>query len=163
MFNPPDQMQLGHKERVEVRLTRTLTLDAELLKRLRGPGEPRIEDIPTAPLMAVTLKSENGGFRITTFSDEEQRVAQDGITTWEFDIRARKRGQQILSLCVSLRIPVPGQPLQHRSIPVREAKIDVQVGAFALVGYMMADWRWAVATMITLVGTVAAVVALFHP
>jgi hypothetical protein len=106
LFNPPDRMELGQTVRVEVRLTRTLELDAELLEHLGGPGEPQLEEIPTAPLMAVTLKGD--GFRITPYSDEEQGVTQGGITTWEFDIRALKRGSQRLVMCVSLRVPVPG-------------------------------------------------------
>ena len=130
LFNPPGRMELGHTERVEVRLTRTLKMDAELLEHLRGHGEPQVEEIPTAPLMAVTLKGD--GFQITSYSDEEQSVTQDAITTWEFDIRALQQGQQLLIMCVSLRIPVPGQPLEHKSIPVREATIEVQVGALAL-------------------------------
>ena len=77
--------------------------------------------------MAVALKGD--AFRITAYSDDEQAVTQDGITTWEFDVQALKRGQQRLVMCVSLRIPIPGQPLEHKSIPVREATIDVQVGA----------------------------------
>ena len=55
MFNPPDSMRLGQTERVEVRVTHTLGLDAAVLDRLRGRGEPRMEEIPAAPLMAVTL------------------------------------------------------------------------------------------------------------
>jgi hypothetical protein len=82
LFNPPDRMQLDQRVRVEVRLTRTLELDAELLEHLRGPGEPQMEEIPTAPLMAVTLKGE--AFQITAYSDDEQGVTPDGITTWEF-------------------------------------------------------------------------------
>jgi hypothetical protein len=145
LFNPPARMQLGQTERVEVRLARTLELDAELLKHLRGTGEPQLEDIPTAPLMAVTLKGD--AFQITAYSDEEQGVTQDGITTWEFDIRALKRGQQHLVMCVSLRIPVPGQPLEHKSIPVREATIYVQVGAPALVGqFVSRNWQWIIGT-----------------
>ena len=61
LFNPPDRMKLGQTARVEVRLTRTLERDGELLEHLRGPGEPQMEEIPTAPLMAVTLKGD--GFR----------------------------------------------------------------------------------------------------
>ena len=127
MFNPPDRMQLGHTERVEVRLTRTLKLDAELLRHLRGHGEPQLEEIPTTPLMAVTLKGD--GFQITPYSDEEQQVSENQLTTWEFDIRALKRGPQLLVMSVSLRIPVPGQTSERKSIPVREVTIDVQVGA----------------------------------
>jgi hypothetical protein len=140
LFNPPDQMQLNQTERVEVRLTRTLELDAELLQHLRGPGEPQMEEVPTAPLMAVTLKGD--AFQITAYSDEEQGVAQDGITTWEFDIRALKRGSQRLIMCVSLRIPVQGHCFERKSIPVREAIIDVQVRARALVAnFVYSNWQ----------------------
>jgi hypothetical protein len=142
-----------------VRLTRTLELDAGLLENLRGHGEPRLEDIPTAPLMAVTLQGD--GFEITAYSDAEQRVTQDEITTWEFDIRALKRGQQRLVMCVSLRIPMPGQPSEHKSIPVREAVIDVQVRAPALVGHFVSgNWQWFIATAIAIAAVVTAV--LYH-
>ena len=159
MFNPPDRMQLGQTERVEVRLTRTLELDKELLGHLRGHGKPQVEEIPTAPLMAVTLKGD--GFRIMAYSDEEQIVTQDQVTTWEFDIKALKRGQQRLVMCVSLRIPVPGQPLEHKSIPVREAMIDVQVGVPALVTHFVSsNWQWFIATAIAIAAVVVAV--LYH-
>ena len=159
LFNPPDRMQLGQTERVEVRLTRTLELDAQLLDHLRGSGEPQVEEISTAPLMAVTLKGD--GFRITAHSDEEQSVTQYEITTWEFDIQALKRGQQRLVMCVSLRIPVPDQPLQHKSIPVREATIDVQVGAPARIAHFVAaNWQWFIGTAIAIAAVVVA--ALYH-
>lgn len=159
LFNPPDRMHLDQRERVEVRLTRTLGLDAELLEHLRGPGEPQLEEIPTAPLMAVTLKSE--AFQITAYSDEEQSVTPDGITTWEFDIRALKRGSQRLVMCVSLRIPVGGQSLEHKSIPVREAVINVEVGAPALVAHFVSDnWQWFIGTAVAIAAVLVAV--LFH-
>jgi hypothetical protein len=152
-------MQLDQTERVEVRLTRTLELDTELLQHLRGSGEPQIEEIPTAPLMAVTLKGE--AFQITAYSDQEQSVTQDGITTWEFDIRARRRGSQRLVMCVSLRIPVLGQPLEHKSIPVREAIIDVQVGAPTLVArFVSHNWQWFIGTAVAIAAVLVAI--LFH-
>ncbi len=157
LFNPPDRMKLGQTARVEVRLTRTLERGGELLAHLRGQGEPQVEEIPTAPLMAVTLKGD--GFRITAYSDEEQRVTQDEITTWEFDVQALKRGQQRLVMSVSLRIPVPGQSLEHKSIPVREATINVHVGAPALVGHFVAaNWQWFIGTAIAIAAVVVAVV-----
>ena len=156
LFNPPDRMRLGQIERVEVRLARALSLDAELLQHLRGHGEPRLEEIPTAPLMAVTLKGD--GFRIVAYSDEEQIVTREGITTWEFDIRALKRGQQRLVICVSLRIPLESRPFEHKSIPVREATIDVQVGAPVLVGHFVAaNWQWFIGTVIAIAAVLVAV------
>ena len=157
LFNPPDRMRLGQMERVEVRLTRALDLDAELLAQLGGHGEPQLEEIATASRMAVTLTGD--GFDITRHSEEEQAVTQDGITSWEFDIRAVKRGQQRLFMSVSLRFPVPGQPLVHKNIPVREVTIDVQVGVPALVGqFVSAYWQWLIGTAVA----IAAVVVVFY-
>jgi hypothetical protein len=158
LFNPPDQMRLGQKERVEVRLTRSLDLDAELLEKLQGPGEPKLEDIETASRMAVTLTGD--GFDIKSYSDEEQAVTQDGITTWEFDIRAKKGGKQQLFMSVSLRIPVPGQPLVHQNIPVREVTINVRITVPALAGIVFGDWRWVTATVIAIAAVIVAV--FFH-
>ena len=158
LFNPPDRMQLGQTAWVEVRLTRTLRQDSELLGGLRGLGEPRMEDVPVAPLMAVTLKGDN--FKITSYSDEEQGVAKDRITTWEFDIKALKRGQQRLVICVSLRIPIPGQSAEHQSIPVCEATVEVQIGAAAAVQFVSANWQWFIGTAIAIAAVIVAV--LYH-
>jgi hypothetical protein len=156
LFNPPDRMRLGQTERVEVRLARALTLDAELLEHLRGHGEPRLEEIPTAPLMAVTLKAD--GFRIEAYSNEEQIVDREGITTWEFNICALKRGLQRLVICVSLRIPLEGRPFEYKSIPVREATIDVRVGKPALVGHFVtSNWQWFIGTAIAIAAVLVAV------
>ena len=109
--------------------------------------------------MSVTLKSE--GFNITAYSDEEQSVVQNRPATWEFDIRALKRGQQHLVMCVNLRIPVPGAPSERISKPVREAMINVQVGTVALVGqFVSSHWAWLVGTVIAIIGVVVA--AILH-
>jgi hypothetical protein len=61
---------------------------------------------------------------------------------------------------VSLRVPVPGQPVEHKSIPVREATIVVHVGTPALVGHFVAgNWQWFIGTAIAIA---AVVVAVFH-
>ena len=61
-------------------------------------------------------------------------------------------------MCVSLRIPVPGQPLEHKSIPVREATIEVQVGALALAGqFVSGNWQWFIGTAIAIAAVVIAV------
>lgn len=156
LFNPPDRMRLGETERVEVRLTRSLGLDEELLEGLGGPPEPIVEEIATASRMAVTLRGD--GFKITGHSEEEQAVTQDDITRWEFDIRAVKRGQQRLFMSVSLRLPVRGQPLVYRSIPVRTVTIYVHVGVPALVGQFVASyWQWLIGTAVAIAAVVVVV------
>lgn len=159
IFNPPSHMRLGDTERVEVILARTFELDARLLQNLRGRGRPQLEEIPTSPIMAVTLHGD--GFQITPHSDEEQAVTPDEPTLWEFDIRAVERGLQRLYMSVSLRLPVLGQPLKHKSIPVREATIDVQVGTAALVGHFMSkNWQWFIGTGIAIAAVIVAII--FH-
>jgi hypothetical protein len=165
LFNPPKQMRLGQTKRVEVRVTRSLELDEELLKHLPGHDELEPETIQTAPKMAVTLKNVDDNFKIDPYSDEEQDVYLDEITTWQFRIRALKPGQQLLVLSVSLRIPVQGKPVVHKSIPVFEARIDVQVTLPARVGLVIsaAKWQWIIGTAVVIVIGVATVVAtLYH-
>ena len=158
LFNPPDQMRLGQTERVEVRLTRSLELDAELLEGLQGPGKPKLEDIKTASRMAVTLTGD--GFHIERRSDEEQAVTEDDITTWEFDVHAKKGGKQQLFMSASLRLEVPGQPLVRKSIPVREVTINVRITVPPLAGVVFGDWRWATGTAVAIAGAVLLV--FFH-
>jgi hypothetical protein len=86
-------------------------------------------------------------------------VTQEDIAIWEFDIRALEQGQQLLVICVSLRIPIPGQPSEHKSIPVREATINVLVGAPAFVVSFISDnWQWFVGTAIAIAAVVVAVI-----
>ncbi len=157
LFNPPDRMQLRETQRVEVRVAGALDLDEDLLADLRGRGTPHLEQVPTAPVMAVTLRGD--GFRIDSYSDEEQSVSGEDVTTWEYDITAQQRGRQRLVISVSLRIPEGGRSAAHRSIPVREATIDVQVRAPALAGqFLSANWQWITGTVIAIAAIVSAVV-----
>lgn len=64
-------------------------------------------------------------------------------------------------MCARLRIPVPGQPREHKSIPVREATIEVRVQAPIMVAHFVTDnWQWLVGTTIAIAAVVVAVV--FH-
>jgi hypothetical protein len=51
--------------------------------------------------------------------------------------------------------------LKHKSIPVREATIDVQVGTAALVGHFMSkNWQWFIGTAIAIAAVIVAIA--FH-
>ena len=58
---------------------------------LQGPGSPEVKDIKVAPLMAVSLKSEEeegeAVFRIKPLKDsDEQLVIGDQATDWSWDV-----------------------------------------------------------------------------
>jgi hypothetical protein len=56
---------------------------------------------------------------------------------------------------------VLSQSSEHKSIPVREAVIDVEVGAPALVAHFVSDnWQWFIGTAIAIAAVRVAV--LFH-
>jgi hypothetical protein len=159
LSNPPDRMRLGQTERVEVRLPRVLDLGAKLLEQLGGYGEPRLEEIETASRMAVTLTGD--GFDITRHSQKEQAVSQDGVTAWEFDIRAVKRGQQRLFLSVSLGFRSRASPCCARACPVQVVTIHIEVGVPSLVGkFLSGYWQWLIGTAVAIVAVV--VVVFFH-
>jgi len=156
MFNPPDSMRLGTTERIEVRITRSpADLDDELRTNLVGRGHPQLRDVATSVSMEVTLRGS--AFEVDVLSKPQQVVTDSDISTWEFDVRAVKRGMQSLQLCVNLRLLVDGQPDEWRSVPVMERTIDVQVSAPALVGTFIADnWQWLAGTGLGLAGVITA-------
>jgi hypothetical protein len=159
LFNPPDRMRLGQTVPVEVRLTRSLKLDAELLEGLKGPGKSKLEPIKTSSRMAVTLTGD--GFDVKRRnSDEEQDVDEDEITMWEFGVTAKKPGKQQLFMSVSLRFEVSGQPLVRKNIPVYEVPISVRVTVPALAGAVIRDPKYLVTTLVAIAAVIIA--AIFH-
>lgn len=55
VFNPPAAMQFQRKERVEVRIARSLDMDEHLKEGLKGAGIPRMETILTSAVMKVDV------------------------------------------------------------------------------------------------------------
>jgi hypothetical protein len=161
MFNPPSAMRLGETRRVEVRITRTDQLDEHLTAGLRGSGVPQLETISTSVFMGVTLRGM--GFDIESYSETEQAITKADVTTWEFDIRPVTRGQLTLLLSVVLRIPIPGQLHERRSIPALERTVNVDVSTVSLVRTVAArNWQWLVATALGVGGAIAAWEQVLH-
>jgi hypothetical protein len=78
------------------------------------------------------------------------------VTKRARDARARRP-----VIGVSLRIPIPASPpsiAEHKSIPVREATVEVQVRAAAVVQFASANWQWFVGTAIAIGGLVVGVI-----
>jgi phosphoribosylformylglycinamidine (FGAM) synthase PurS component len=64
-------MKVGIRERIEVRITKTLTED--LSKELRGRGVPQIENIRVGPFMKVHLTGgDKDSFDIKTLTKQRR-------------------------------------------------------------------------------------------
>ena len=123
LFNVPQEMKVGTKERVEVRIAKNFT--ENLSTGLRGHGIPQIEEIKVNTLMGVRLNGDN--FDIKALSHEEQIVAGDGFTQWDWNVTPLKSGIQSLLLTVTLRIKIPNYGEERKDYPVFERRIKVKV------------------------------------
>lgn len=123
LYNPPEEMQRGERERVEVRIS----LDAaqDLAQDLQGRGEPVQEEIPVARFMTVRLTG--AAFEIVPLSSPEQVVARDAYTQWSWDVTPLESGEQRLSLTVTARVKIPGFGDEARDIDIIEREILVRV------------------------------------
>jgi hypothetical protein len=124
VYNPPEEMQVGERERVEVRIAQgvTETLAAE---SLQGRGEPVVEAIPVSAFMKVRLTGD--AFAITPLSSEEQFLVADTFTEWAWDVVPEEAGDQSLTLLITARVLVAGYPAEQRDLRIIERAIDVRV------------------------------------
>jgi actin-like ATPase involved in cell morphogenesis len=160
MFNPPAEMRQGQVERLEVGVSGSRELDDQLRSDLRGRGIVQYEDVSTSPFMTVLLRGD--GFAVTTLSPSEQLVAP--LARWEFDVTPNRAGDRELQLCVSMRIAMPGMPLEQIAIPVFERRIHVRVDPVYAARYFTTQhWQWLVGTLVGLAGGITAWYQLFRP
>jgi hypothetical protein len=124
LYNPPEEMQVGRRERVEVRIAQgvTETLAAE---SLQGSGEPVVEAVPVSAFMKVRLTGD--AFTITPLSSEEQFLVADTFTEWAWDVVPEEAGDQRLTLLITARVLVAGYPAEQRDLRIIEREIDVRV------------------------------------
>jgi hypothetical protein len=124
LFNPREEMKVGEKERVVVRLTKDIT--ENLTEGLKGAGTPQIEPIEVGTFMKVTLTGDS--FDINALSTEEQSVTSMRFTEWSWDVTPLKSGRQELHLTVTVRILIPGrQDEQKIDWLVMDKQINIEV------------------------------------
>lgn len=145
LFNPSQEMKVGVKERVEVRIAKTITEDLTL--GLRGRGIPQIEKIGVATFMKVHLTGDN--FDIKTLSHDEQPVIGEGFTQWDWDVIPLKFGIQSLLLTVTVRIKIPNYDEEKKDYPVFEKQIRVKVNlTYSINKFIKNYWQWIIGTII---------------
>ncbi len=139
LYNPPQEMTVGQRERIEVRITPSMT--ADLAENLQGRGTPQVEQIPVSSFMKVRLTGD--GFEITPLSSEEQIVVSDTYTQWSWDVVPQKAGEQRLVLIVTARIKLPGYTDEQKDLDVLERNIDVRVDAvYSIQSFFRENQDW---------------------
>lgn len=144
LFNPPQEMQVGVRDRIEVRIAKTITEDLSL--ELKGRGVPQIEEIRVGTFMKVRLMGNN--FDIKPLSHKEQLVAGEGFTQWDWDVVPLKSGMQSLLLVVTVRIKIPNYDEERKDYPVFERQIKVKVNLiYSISSFVYSYWQWIAGTI----------------
>jgi hypothetical protein len=161
VYNPPPEMKLGTRERIEVRIARDLTKD--LTKGLKSRGKPQEEEIKVGPKMTVHLEG-NDAFNIKKLFANESRAMVGDYTQWEWDVTPLKTGIQKLMLFINAKIELPKYQTNWIDFPVLEREIRIQVDySYKIKNFLEVQWQWIIGTIIALSGAIIAFFGLWKP
>jgi hypothetical protein len=153
LFNPPKEMKVGDEELVEVRITQNIT--ENLTKGLEGRGDPLINETKVSTTMKVRLTGKN--FDIAPQNGAEQIIESDKYTEWKFYVTPLKPGIQTLHLTYYVIISIPGYDGKGKEYEVGDREINVIVNP---ARFLKSNWQFIVATLLTIVGLIIAVIAI---
>ena len=97
VFNTPENMTIGKKERIEVRIIRNNTAE-NLTEGLKGRGVPQVKKIKAGRYMSVRLKGDNNFDIEPLFIDEKNIVGSEEPAEWAWDVTPLELGVQELHL-----------------------------------------------------------------
>jgi hypothetical protein len=157
VFNPPQEMGHGEKERVELRvLPLSDSIDetqaqATLVAGLQGAGTPQVQALRVGTVMKARLSGD--GFEITPLNDEEQVVSSDTFTQWAWDATALRAGEQELNLLVSVRVFAGELGERGRDLPVITKGVQVRVDpVYSIQAFLSRNWQWLATTLVLPLG-----------
>lgn len=145
LFNPPKEMTVGTKEKIEARISKKLVTN--ISEGLKGRGEPELVSIKVGSFMTTRLRGNN--FQIDALSSEGQVVPDEDFAQWEWDVTPLKRGAQTLQLLVIIRIKLAATDEEPLDLPVLEREIKVRVAPwYSTHTFFTKNWRWIIAAIL---------------
>lgn len=161
LYNPPQEMDMGIEEIIEVRVTNKLT--EHFKKELKGKGEPQIENIKVSPKMKAQLDGDNAFDIKKRFDDPTMAIVGD-YTQWEWDVTPLKSGIQKLKLYLTGIIEIEGRSDRAVSYPalVREIKIKVNY-KYKTKKFCEKHWKFVIGTIISVLALIVAYLNLNKP
>lgn len=134
LYNPPERMRVGERERIEVRITRALS--DGLREGLRGEGEPKVDPVLVGTYMKVELTGPDSAFEITPIGSPIIPVLATGFAEWRWDVIPIDSGTHSLSIIVT--VVYEDQALAER---VFDRQIDVVVNpAYSTGKWLASNW-----------------------
>ena len=144
LFNPPEKMKAGVKERIEVRISHADIPTNTILSGLAGNGTPTIGPLVVSTFMKVRLIDNNDAFDVRSINSEEQYVPIKWYAQWNWDVVPLRRGTFDLQLVVSIRVTRDDES-GEKDLPVIQRTITVKVNpAFSIKRFCKAHIEWII-------------------
>jgi hypothetical protein len=152
VYNPPEQMRLNERTRIEARVTRHP--DSTFASNLQGKGPSKVEQLPVGTKMRGELLSAD--FTITPLRPEVQQLGEKGFRSWVWEIKPSRTGE--LTLTLMLSVVYDGDVLEYKSFD-RNIKVSV-TPSYATGSWLSRNWDKVLGALgVTAVGAVGGLLA----
>jgi hypothetical protein len=133
LWNMPDRMRVGQRERVEIRLGDAHVAENQLRAGLQGRAPPQIDQLEISSLMRVTIASDAKDFDVHALSTLDQYIRAAKVVRWDFDVRPLRAGRRTLRILVSMRLRVEGKD-EVVDLPSYEREVRVRIAPLHTAG-----------------------------
>ncbi len=152
-YNRPTQIAFDRDTTISL----VITVNGAAADSLRNlPGEKVAASARLSDDVVAELSGDPAAVKITPRQDKEQRIADLGDVVWVWDVRALTPDPATLTLKLSAKVPLAGQPAL---VPVRTytdrftVQIDPVSKAKWWIGQIDPIWKWlGLGTPVVLIG-----------
>jgi hypothetical protein len=139
-------MKQGEEQKVTVRISANASDELALELSPRN-GVSIKNQITVSPYMSVKLEGDEA-FKIVALTPEDQFVAKDKFTQWQFRVKAQDSGEHELDLLVGVREIGSGRQ-EVRFNPTYEQKVIIEVDrTYVLVRFWNENWKYILGTLL---------------
>lgn len=144
LFNPPNEMKAGTKNRIVLRIGREINID--LKENLKGIGTPILERLKLSNRIQAYLFGND--FFVDPLNRKSQFLDDSNFTEWAWDVTPVKSGELELKLRISLRMRLPyGE--EHKDYPIIENTIKVKPNSiYSAKIFLQENWKWVITALI---------------
>jgi hypothetical protein len=152
LFNPPSEMIVGDKFRIELRIVRDSSVDNDLFLQatmsanLQGQGTPQVESLQVGNFMKAKLTGSD--FEIISYNENEQVILNKSYAQWAWDVIPKRSGNLDLNLTISVKV-IYSNDVGQSDYPVITKRVYVRVNpAYSVVTFLEENWQWLLGTII---------------
>lgn len=137
-FDASDQMRVGVREKVEVRVAQNLY--EEFAKGLKDLGMDKEFEIASGSSVKADLSGD--GFEIAPPEDDDEAVRGGLFAPWIWYVTPLKSGDQPLLLTMTVAIKVPGGADEKKDLVITKAVNVASSPGYSASRFLRNGWQW---------------------